>query len=386
MESGAKTGIKLIGHKYDLVLKHPFIVSYGARTHQKTLVVEFKLGDHSGFGESPEIFYYNVNREGWLQKLDQLNVQLQGYTFTTPEELWEHLRPELASDPFLQNAIDQAAHDWFGKSKGVPLYKLWGLSLDKVPNSSFTIGLDKIEVMVQKIKEEDWPCYKIKLNAHDALEMVTELRKHTKATFRVDANCAWTVDQTIEYSKKFKELGVEFIEQPLAKDNFADMARIMKESAIPIIADESCQEESDLEKCQSCFHGVNIKLAKCGGLTPALRMIKKAKAAGLKVMVGCMIEGTVGISALSQLLPLLDYVDMDGAALIKPESDDAETGVKLTPQGVIFPPNVNGTGAIARPISSEEHATQAQPEKIAHQGELHTGFKMLKEKEIRTKH
>ena len=329
-------------YKYTLELKHPFKVSYGVRTHQKTLVVEFKYRGISGFGESPEIFYYNVNREGWINRLVDVEKSLEGYAMTTPEDLWTKLHCLLSDDSFLLNAIDIAAHDWYGRYRGLPLYKLWDLSFSNIPTTSFTIGLDTIDVMVEKLKEEDWPVYKIKLNAHDAVETVEALRKHTHSTFRVDANCSWSVDQTIEYSKRLKDLGVEFIEQPLAKDDMEGMVRVKKESSLPVIADESCCIESDVDKCKDYFHGINIKLTKCGGITPALRMIKRAKEYGMKVMLGCMIEGTVAISAITQLLPYLDYVDMDGSALIKYESDNA-TGVKVTPSGVALSEG-NGTG------------------------------------------
>mgnify|MGYP000725291105 FL=1 len=133
---------------------------------------------------------------------------------------------------------------------------------------------------------------------------------------------------------------MEFLEQPLAVDDLEGQKLLYQNSALPVIADESCIVESDVEKCAEYFHGVNIKLTKCGGITPALRMIAKAKALGLKTMVGCMTESTVGISAIAQLAPMLDYVDMDGALLLK---NDTATGVKITSEKVIYP-SENGTG------------------------------------------
>jgi L-alanine-DL-glutamate epimerase-like enolase superfamily enzyme len=162
--------------------------------------------------------------------------------------------------------------------------------------------------------------------------------------FRIDANTAWTAEQTIVYAPRLKELGVEFIEQPLKADDWEGMKRVFAESVLPVIADESCHGEADVARCYGFFHGVNIKLMKCGGLTPARRMAEHARSLGLKVMVGCMTESSVGISAIAQLLPLLDYVDMDGALLLK---EDPAVGVEVRPDVIVFP-NRNGTGAALR--------------------------------------
>ena len=190
------------------------------------------------------------------------------------------------------------------------------------------------------MKELPWPIYKIKLGTKNDIEIVTELRKHTNAIFRIDANCGWTADETIENSYQLKELDVEFLEQPLSADDIDGAKKVFKNSALPIIADESCIIESDVEKCVGLFHGINVKLSKCGGLTPGKRMLEKAKTLGLKTMVGCMTESTVGISAIAHLLPLLDYVDMDGSLLLK---EDIATGISIK-DGVIIYSNLNGTG------------------------------------------
>ena len=206
--------------------------------------------------------------------------------------------------------------------------------------TDYTIGIDSVEKMVAKMKELPWPIYKIKLGTKNDIEIVTELRKHTDAIFRIDANCGWTVEQAIENSFKLKELGVEFLEQPLKADDFEGAKKLYKASALPIIADESCIIETDVEKCVGLFHGVNVKLTKCGGLTPGKRMLENAKKLGLKTMVGCMTESAVGISAIAHLLPLLDYVDMDGSLLLK---KDIATGITIN-NGVIFYADENGIG------------------------------------------
>jgi L-alanine-DL-glutamate epimerase-like enolase superfamily enzyme len=249
--------------------------------------------------------------------------------------LWSQVQPRLTEDSFALCALDQAAHDLWGKLRGEPVWKLWGLSIEDVPFSDYTIGIDTIETMVAKLNEfPGWPIYKIKLGTDRDLEIVRELRKHTQATFRVDANCGWTADQAIEYSRELKKLGVEFIEQPLKADRWDDLRRVGREASLPIIADESCIVESDVARCAGVFQGVNIKLTKCGGLTPARRMIAEARRLGLSVMVGCMTESTVGISAIAQLLPLLDYVDMDGAVLL---AEDIAAGVRLEKGRCVYP-------------------------------------------------
>ena len=185
----------------------------------------------------------------------------------------------------------------------------------------------------------EWPIYKIKLGTDRDLEIIRELRRHTDKPFRVDANCGWTTRQAIEFSGPLAELGVEFIEQPLAADD-PGMAEVRRHSALPVFADESCGAEGDVEACAGLFHGINIKLCKCGGLAPARRMIARARELGLDVMCGCMTESTVGISALAQIVPQLDFVDMDGAALL---ASDIASGV-VVEGGLRRYPDRPGTG------------------------------------------
>jgi L-alanine-DL-glutamate epimerase-like enolase superfamily enzyme len=265
-----------------------------------------------------------------------------------PAELWESLRPWLHENPFAQCALDQAAYDLWGKKLGQPVYRLWGLTTDNVPPTDYTIGIDDLDVMVAKMNEfPGWPVYKIKLGTDHDLEIVRELRRHTDAVFRVDANCGWTPDEAIRNSVELKELNVEFIEQPLVATDWGGMRYVFANSALPIAADESCIVEADVERCADCFHIINIKLTKCGGLTPARRMIDRGRQLGLQVMVGCMTESTVGISAIAQLLPLLDYVDMDGALLL---AEDVADGVWIE-QGHCRYPAENGCGVRLRDAS-----------------------------------
>jgi L-alanine-DL-glutamate epimerase-like enolase superfamily enzyme len=333
--------MKITLHAFDLPLAHTFTISRESITSQPTLVVELSQDGVSGYGEATSNNYYGFTIDRMARDLAALEPQYAGQPMREPAEMWDAFRLRLHEDPFALCALDQAAHDLWGRLYGQPTWKLWGLSTEKIPDSDYTIGIDSIDVMVSKMNEfPGWPIYKIKLGTDRDLEIVRELRKHTTATFRIDANCAWTAEQTIRNSHELKELGVEFIEQPLPRDSWTEMHVVKSQSALPIVADESCISEHDVKMCAAMFHGINIKLVKCGGLTPARRMIAEARRLGLSVMVGCMTESTVGISAIAQLLPLLDYVDMDGAVLL---AQDIATGVRLDRGRCIYP-DIPGSG------------------------------------------
>jgi L-alanine-DL-glutamate epimerase-like enolase superfamily enzyme len=333
--------MQLVLHQVELPLRHAFTISHGTQTVQHHVIVELKGAGHSGYGEGCEMEYYGQTPQRITAAIQRVRPQIESATITDPAEFWSQMQPLLADEPFALCALDQAAHDLWGKQRGQPVYKLWGLSLNNCPPSDYTIGIDPIDRMVMKLNEfPGWPVYKIKLGTPHDLEIIAELRKHTDATFRVDANCGWTVDQTLANARDLARLNVQFIEQPLPAGQWEGFRRLRQESALPILADESCLVEDDVERCAGYFHGVNIKLSKAGGITPARRMIHTARRLGLKVMMGCMTESTVGISAIAQFLPLLDYVDMDGAVLL---ARDAATGVRVERGRAIFPEE-NGNG------------------------------------------
>ena len=329
-------------HTFSLPLRHTFTIAYDSRDTQDTLIVELEQNGLRGFGEATSNPYYGVTIESMKEALEGVRDQIEAEDLTEPVLFWERMQPHLEQHSFAQCALDMAANDLHGKKLGQPLYRLWGLQPDWVPLTNFTIGIDDVEKMVAKLQEQPWPLYKIKLGTPDDVAIVRELRRHTDAVFRVDANCAWGVEETLENARQLQPLGVEFIEQPLHADDLAGMKEIYARSVLPVVADESCITEADVAKCHGHFHGINIKLVKCGGLTPARRMIAQARELGLKVMVGCMTESTVGISAIAQLLPLLDYVDMDGALLLR---EDIATGVTVR-EGKVFFGTENGTGAV----------------------------------------
>jgi len=339
--------MKLTLHEANIPIRHPWTTTHGTRTHQRNLIVELSDAGHSGFGEGASIPYYGVTYDTMAAALEAIRPTIEAATFNDPVELWDRMHPLLADQMFALCALDEAATDLWGKRLGKPVHELYGLDISKAPRSDYTIGIDTIEKMVAKMKEFDgWPIYKIKLGTDDDIAIVRELRKHTDAVFRVDANCGWDAEQTIANSHELAKLNVEFIEQPLEADDWDEMKKVLAESVLPVIADESCILEADVEKCKGFFHGVNVKLTKCGGQTPARRMLAHARDLGLKTMVGCMTETSVGISAIAQLLPMLDYVDMDGALLL---DGDVADGVALDKGQVGFP-GANGNGITWRGV------------------------------------
>ena len=327
-------------HPYELELAHSFGISRERYDRQETLIVSLSHKGVTGYGEATTNPYYGVTLPSLTREIESVRSILESAAADQPKTLYESLCTRGLSG-FARCAIDLAAWDLFGKLAEKPLHELWGTSIDNYPVTNYTIGLDTTEVMVAKMKETPWPVYKIKLGTDRDVAIVTELRRHTDAIFRVDANCAWDARETIENAPALKELGVEFIEQPLPADDWKGMEVVAHHCALPVVADESCQGESDVDRCALHFNGINIKLTKCGGLTPARRMIQKARNLGLRVMVGCMTESSVGISAIAQLLPELDYVDMDGAMLLK---EDIATGVRIGKGGKVFFPEIGGSG------------------------------------------
>lgn len=325
----------------DLPLKHTFTIAHQSRDIQDTVIVKLEDGAQYGLGETTTNPFYGMTAENICENLEAVTSKVENIKWQTPADLWELCKADFSANPFAQCALDMAAWDLYTKSKGKKLYEHLGLDPQNIPTTNFTIGIASIEKMVEKIKEVEWPLYKIKLGTDHDLDIIRELRKHTDAVFRIDANCAWTAEQAIINSEELLKLNVEFMEQPLAKDDLEGMKEVFKYSKLPVIADESCIVESDVKKCAGLFHGINIKLVKAGGITPALRMIEEAKSLGMKCMVGCMTESSVGITAIAHIAPLLDYVDMDGAMLL---SKDIARGVVITPEKVTFPEG-NGIGA-----------------------------------------
>jgi hypothetical protein len=322
---------------FNFPFKHPFTISKGTKTHQPTFIVELDYFGIKGYGEAPAISYYNIPVDKMVADLEAKRIYLEKFSFSDPERYWHYLHHLFPNNSFLVCALDMAGWDLYGKMKKKQLHQLWNLDTSKSPLTDFTIGIDAIDIMIKKMEERPWPIYKIKVGFENDIETVAALRKHTNASFRVDANAAWDLETALIKIPLLNELGVELVEQPLAKDNWDGMKILFEKSSLPIFADESCVSEQDVSKCANHFHGVNIKLTKCSGITPAKRMIETARSFNLKVMMGCMNESSVGTAAIAQLAPLLDYVDMDGTLLL---TQDIGEGITFDYGKIIYTENI----------------------------------------------
>lgn len=318
---------------FELPFKYPFTISKGTKTVQPTFIVELDYFGIKGYGEAPAIAYYNIPVEKMAADLEAKKMFVEKFALTDPERYWHYLHHLFPQNPFLVCALDMAGWDIYGKLKRKQLHQLWGLDTSNTPLTDYTIGIADIEVMVQKMKATPWPIYKVKVGADNDLEILAALRKETDAVLRVDANAGWTLEQALQKIPVLQTLGVEMVEQPLAKDDWEGMKVLYQQSEIPLYADESCVSEHDVAKCAGHFHGINIKLTKCSGITPARRMIEAARKLNLKVMMGCMNESSVGTAAIAQFAPLLDMVDMDGPLLL---SQDIARGVGFERGKIIY--------------------------------------------------
>jgi L-alanine-DL-glutamate epimerase-like enolase superfamily enzyme len=325
--------MKINYHSYNLKFKYPFTISKGTKTHQPTFIVGLEHLGFKGYGEAPAISYYNIPVEKMIDDLESKKKFVEKFAFTEPERYWHYLHHLFPQNFFLVCALDMAAWDLYGKMKKKKIYELLNADTSKNPLTDYTIGIDTVDKVIQKVKERSWPIYKVKVGTADDVTIIKELRKNTDSIIRVDANAAWPLETALEIIHQLKELKVELVEQPLAKDNWEGMKNLFKKSSLQLIADESCVSENDVEKCRDHFHGINIKLTKCSGITPALRMIKRARELNLKVMIGCMNESTVGSAAIAHLLPFIDYADMDGPLLLE---EDVATGIDYDYGKIIY--------------------------------------------------
>ena len=319
----------------DLRTKHPFIIARGGKSDYRTVVVKLKDGDGlEGWGEAAGISYYGETPETILAALQSYATALPETPFDleTAERGFETL---LKGNPSARAALSAALHDLVGKRLGIPVWKLWGLDPTKAPKSTFTIGLDTVEKMQAKVGEaEQYPILKIKLGTDRDISILQGLREVTKKELRVDANCGWSVKQAVQMLPVLEEFGVTVLEQPLDPRDIDGLGLIRRQASLPIIADESCLVAADIPRLVGNVDGINIKLAKCGSLREALRMIHVARANNMMVMVGCMIESSLAITAAAHVTPLVDIVDLDGAALL---ANDPFVGATITGGQVTLP-------------------------------------------------
>ena len=310
----------------EIHLRHTFTISRESQDVVRVVTVELSDGDLVGFGEASPSSFYGEDAEGVQADLQLLEELAAGADPLHYRDVLEQAAEILGDRRGALCAFDTALFDLASRKLGVPLWRLLGLDPARIPLTSFTIGIDTIEQMLSKLHEaRDYPILKVKLGTPEDIEIIRELRRETDAVFRVDANCGWTVEETIEKSAELKALGVEFIEQPLPPQELEAMEEVCRRSALPVIADENSVTPADIPALAGRFHGINIKLVKCGGILPALRMVHLARTLGLQVMFGCMIETSILISAAAQLGPLADYLDLDGNVLIQ---DDPYAGVE----------------------------------------------------------
>lgn len=329
-------------------MRGTFTTAHGAVTHRDNIRVELAHEGVTGYGEVTAIAYYHIDPAQLIQTFRQVKNIVEHMDLLQPDRLYQSLYGALRYQPFALSALDMAAWDLYGKLHNQRTIDHLRLDEQKAPLSSLTISLQSPASALKFIDENPWPIYKIKLGGPDDLALVRAIRQHTGSVLRVDANSGWSAEETIDKSMALKAMGVEFIEQPLPAHQKNGYEGLQERCALPLIADESCHVPGDVAWCAEHFTGINIKLMKCGGITPALTMIKEARTLGLKVMIGCMTETSIGISAAAQLLPLVDYADVDGSLLI---SNDNAEGVRLQ-QGQVLYAQAPGNGVFLKAKSS----------------------------------
>ena len=325
--------------------RHPFMIARGGSSDYR--VVWVRLTDSNGvegWGEADPSSYYGETADTVLAALRRLELHLPDDPFQL-ERAEVRLFEVAPGDRAARAALSAALHDLVGKRLGQPVWRLWGLDPARAPQSSFTIGLDTPERMRDKVAEAaEYPILKIKLGTDRDEAILRAIRDATPKPLRVDANAGWTRERASRMLPVLREFGVEFVEQPLAPDDLEGIAALRREAVLPIVVDESCLVASDIPRVAAAADGINIKLAKCGSLREALRMIAVARAHGMLVMAGCMIESSLGITAAAQFAPLLDAADLDGAALT---ANDPFLGATIE-QGRIRLPNAPGLGVRRR--------------------------------------
>jgi L-alanine-DL-glutamate epimerase-like enolase superfamily enzyme len=296
--------------------RHPFIIARGGRSEYQVVWVRVSDGDGTeGWGEAYPSSYYGESLEGVQAALTRVAAKLPDDPFDLDgaERRLVQLIPESAAT---RAALSVAYHDLVGKRLGVPLWKLWGLNAKNTPQSSFTIGIDDPEKMRQKVAEAAaYPVLKIKLGTERDEAILKTIRDATDKPIRVDANAGWDLAKALRMLPILKDYGVELLEQPLPPADLDGLGVVRAASDLPVGVDESCLVATDIPKLVGKADGINIKLAKCGSLREALRMIATARAHGMRVMVGCMIETSIAITAAAHFTPLVDFADLDGAAL-----------------------------------------------------------------------
>ncbi|MFC1614832.1 dipeptide epimerase [Gemmatimonadota bacterium] len=303
----------------------------------KNVIVRLEHDGLTGWGEAAPFIIYGENQESVMVSLEKLGSVVKNHADPwVGERLMDELDNVLEGNYAAKAAIDMALYDLQGKLCGQPLFRLLGLDPAGVPLSTFTIGIDTPETVRTKVREaKDYPLLKIKVGGPEDMECLQVIREEAPgAKIRVDANCGWTPDEALRMIEKLVPFGVEFVEQPLPPEEVDGMKWLHSKSPLPLMADESCKRIEDIRACVGQFDAINIKLAKCGGVRHALKMVHAARALGLKVMLGCMIETSISITSAAQISPLVDYADLDGAELI---SNDPFEGMQFEKCNMTLP-------------------------------------------------
>ena len=327
----------------DLKLTVPFRISRNVQYTSPNAIVQINHEEFTGLGEASPAEYYGESLETVLACVSLFAGNLGDDPFAL-EDILNRLDEIIGLNPSAKAAVDMALYDIVGKMLNVPLYKLLGLNPANAAHTSFTIGLDTPENMAKKaLLARDYPILKIKVGTKQDIEIIEAIRDVSSATIRVDANTGWTPKEAIRNINALAPYNIQFVEQPVVAHDLAGLKLIRDNVPVPIIADESCVTVDDIPRVAGCVDGINIKLMKCGGIRHALKMIHTARAHNLQVMIGCMIESSLAITAAAHLTPLVDYADLDGNLLI---DNDPYSGVTVEKGKLILP---DGPGLGVKP-------------------------------------
>ena len=322
-----KKGLKLTFEPYGLQLKHVFTLANSSRTTTPVMLTKIECEGFTGYGEASMPPYLGESQKTAARFLTALNLG----QFTDPfrlDEILEYVDEAAPGNTAAKASVDIALHDLVGKIMGQPWHKIWGYSPGNTPNTSFTIGIDKPDVVKQKVEEAaPYKILKVKLGGPNDKEMIETIRAVTNKPLCVDVNQGWDdKEEALEMIHWLEEKSVEFVEQPLPKNRKDDHAWLTEHSPLPIIGDEAIQRLCNMHEAIGIYSGINIKLMKCTGMREAHKMINLAKVNHLRVMIGCMTETSCAVSAAAQLAPQAEWADLDGNLLI---SNDPFEGVKI---------------------------------------------------------
>ncbi|HIA70045.1 TPA: dipeptide epimerase [Candidatus Poribacteria bacterium] len=327
----------------ELELTHPFKISRRATDFfRQAITVEID----GGIGAASPTRFYGETIETVQHAFDSFTPIIdQAEDLDAIQSIMSEVDETLSGNYAAKSAIDLALHDRLAKRLGIPLFKLWGVDPNQALDTSFTIGLDEPEIMQQKvIQASDFPILKVKLGTDRDLEIIGAIREVTDKPIYVDANTAWSPKEAVSKIRQLEPFKIALIEQPTKAEDLLGLKFIREHSNLPIFADESVNRSNGIPRLAGVVDGINIKLSKCGGLLEAIRMIHVARSHNLQIMIGCMIESSISITAAAHLTPLVDYADLDGHLLV---SNDPYNGVTLD-QGKLVLPDQPGIGVMKR--------------------------------------